>query len=236
MRLSATPTPVELANDVPTLVAVDVNGTALLVAATEITQQQFEHIMGYNPSQLGTTSTQPVNSISWEEAALFANRLSEAEGLPICYDLSDCERDTTRRRQRGQFSCGAPVAPANPDCDGFRLPTYAEFVAYSPWTLADAPRREQATQVFAGQQPRAGNVPRNVGSREPNEVGLYDTYGNVGEWLNNTADSRRSDNARCVAGVCYRTPYSEIGPDNHVHIDAGANRSCIGFRVVRRTP
>jgi formylglycine-generating enzyme required for sulfatase activity len=107
---------------------------------TEVTQGQWRAVMGTSPSLLkGCGDTCPVERVSWHEAVLFANRLSQRAGLAACYELSAC-----RGRQgsgcapssplappqadwcRGDFACGK-VRFKGLDCDGYRLPTEAEW-------------------------------------------------------------------------------------------------------------
>ena len=57
--------------------------------AHEVTQQQWEERMGYNPALHGSNDCDscPVDSVNWWEALMYANRLSESEGYEPCYVL-----------------------------------------------------------------------------------------------------------------------------------------------------
>jgi formylglycine-generating enzyme required for sulfatase activity len=46
----------------------------------EITQQQWQQVMGYNPAQSGQGPNHPVDSVSWTEASEFARRLGGSVG------------------------------------------------------------------------------------------------------------------------------------------------------------
>jgi formylglycine-generating enzyme required for sulfatase activity len=217
-------------------VPVEINGATLLVGATEVTQEQFLAVMGYEPSTMTAGGTLPVESVSWQEAALFSNRLSAQDGLPECYDTGSCSRqpvEGNNRRQRGRFTCAEVVPPASRTCEGYRLPDREEFIAFSPFLLMDAPRRQRAAQVHAGRISAAGVGPYPAASLEPNSLGIYDTLGNVAEWLNDAVPTDRNADARCVAGVCYETAWRNVSPENHSHFDAADLRSCVGFRVVQ---
>jgi len=50
------------------------------LGTTEVTQEQYEQIMGENPSHYGGDPQRPVESVSWDDAQEFCRRLSEKEG------------------------------------------------------------------------------------------------------------------------------------------------------------
>ena len=131
-----------------------------------VTQEQFQKIMGANPSRWKGEKN-PVEQLRWSDAAKFCNKRSELEGLHPCYDLK--------------------TLVCNFEADGYRLPTEAE------WEYAC--RAGTTTAYFFGDNPaRAGDYawidknsgghPRPVGQKQPNPWGLYDITGNVWEWCN----------------------------------------------------
>jgi len=129
-----------------------------------VTQEQYQALMGSNPSRWKGPRN-PVEQVRWWDAVKFCNQRSVAEGFRPCYDLQT-------------FQCDFQA-------NGYRLPTDAE------WEFAC--RAGTTTAYFFGDQParlgdygwfeqNAGGHPRPVGQKRPNPWGLYDMVGNVWEW------------------------------------------------------
>ncbi len=50
------------------------------LGVTEVTQQQYERVMGQNPSWFKGDPQRPVEMVSWEDAVAFCGKLSQKEG------------------------------------------------------------------------------------------------------------------------------------------------------------
>lgn len=75
------------------------------------------------------TTTEPVTDITWWDAILFCNALSELEGLTPCYYTEPAFTNVYRQAGDRDVEGGLDQAPAvfwNPNADGFRLPTPGE--------------------------------------------------------------------------------------------------------------
>ena len=74
----------------------------------EVTQGQYQAVMGENPSHFKGSDDLPVEKVSWLDAVLFCNKLSEKEKKTPFYRINGTE---------------VTIAGGN----GYRLPTEAEW-------------------------------------------------------------------------------------------------------------
>ena len=132
--------------------------------------------------------------VNWHEAVAFTIALSEAEGLAPCFTCTGTAPE---------FDCELDAAYATPyDCDGYRLPTEAEYeYAIRAGEQAAFPNGgnllsgdekscdgpvvlDNGTELgdFSWYCGNSDSTIHSVGILEPNNWGLYDVLGNVAEW------------------------------------------------------
>ena len=211
---------------------------AFLIDTCEVTQEQFSELRKKAPAHFKNPRN-PVEQVSWADAAFYCNARSRADGLKPCYD------ETT----------GA----CDFEADGYRLPTEAEWEyacragAGGAFSFGDDPAKLVAHAWF---KDNAGGKPHPVGTKKPNAWGIHDMHGNVVEWCNDVYGAThyaaaRADNPRGPAEdasskFVLRGGAWDSGPDAcrsayrvgeiPGQVDGCFRRDEIGFRCVRKAP
>jgi formylglycine-generating enzyme required for sulfatase activity len=208
---------------------------AFLMKTTEVTQAEWQAVMGNNPSRFAACGGDcPVEEMSWNDAVDYVNRLSDATGLARCYDAD--------RRFAGL------------DCAGYRLPTEAEWeYACRAGTQTPFYNGSQDDNTLgnlawyggcAGCSGNSGGQTHVVGLKLANAFGFHDMLGNVWEWVNDwygdyTSAAQTnptgpvSGSYRVIRGGAWvwsslyaRSSYRGLDPPDSYH-------NILGFRVAR---
>src|SRR5262245_50854219 len=141
----------------------------LWIGKFEVTQGEYQKVMGTNPSNGTGDANRPVERVSWFEAVEYCKKLNQA-----CEDQAKL-----------------------PDGYAYRLPTEAEWeyaCRAGATTRFSYGEDRNATQLsdYAWFTRNSDSMTHPVGAKQPNRWGLFDLHGNVWEWcLDRWEDSLR---------------------------------------------
>ena len=211
---------VDIADNQPRSEKIDV---PFSLGKTEVTQELYQKVMESSNNQFKDDSKKPKAMLSWEEALLFCNKLSELEGLEICY--------TKKSDQDFDWAC-------NFNKNGYRLPTEKEW-EYAAKAGTDnrwaGTNERDDVGMYAWFEDNSSGVTHPVGQKEPNEWGFYDMSGNVKEMCWDKFDPTDTDlgTARVVRGGNWHNDLASLKTSYRSDVYPEDSASDIGFRVAR---
>jgi formylglycine-generating enzyme required for sulfatase activity len=139
---------------------------------TEVTQEQYQKVMGTNPSQYKGPQN-PVEKVSWAEAVEFCRKLS---AMPAEKTAGHVYRLPTEAEWEYACRSGTTTAYGFGD-DASRLGDYGWF------------------------EDNSDSKTHPVGEKKPNAWGLYDMHGNVWEWCQDRYGAYPSGSATDPTGA-----------------------------------
>ena len=157
----------------------------------EVTQKQWQDVMGDNPSYFRNCGDCPVANISWNDTEEFINKLNQ------------------KNAGAGSPNAGTGLKPA-PAFGAFRLPTEAEW-EYAARSGGKNEKYAGGNDIdsIAWYSSNSGSKTHPVGQKQPNGLGIYDMSGNVWEWVQDWYDENYyknspKDNPKGANGSAYR--------------------------------
>ena len=134
----------------------------------EITQGEWEAVMGDNPSYYSTGDAgddrRPVESVSWDDLQRFISHLNDAAGDSLYRLPSEAE---------WEYACRAGSS--------------------TPWSFGNSESELTKYAWYEGNNSPEGT--KQVGQKEPNAWGLHDMHGNVWEWVQDWYDENYYNNS-----------------------------------------
>ena len=194
---------------------VMVNG--FWIGKYEVTQAQWEAIMGNNPSYF-KGADYPVEMVSWNDAQAFLRKLNA----------------TVETHGRASLQFRLPTEA--------EWEYAARAKTQTAYSFGDDPSQ---LNNYAWHSANSGGTTHSVGQKQPNKFGLYDMHGNVWEWVTDMYHKNYKgapkDGSAWVSGGSNRVlrggswnyvPRRVRSADRDIFDPAGRNED-IGFRVAR---
>ncbi|MFJ1896156.1 formylglycine-generating enzyme family protein [Streptomyces sp. NPDC088115] len=157
------------------------------IAASVVTQDLYAQVTGERPAA-AQGGRLPVEGVSWLDAVRFCDALSVRAGLTPAY----------RVRPGAEGVESAEDVTWDSGADGYRLPTEAEWEHACRAGTTGA--RYGELDEIAWYRGNSRERMHEVGGREPNGWGLYDTLGNVWEWCWDVYDAEVYGSYRVLRG------------------------------------
>jgi formylglycine-generating enzyme required for sulfatase activity len=187
-----------------------------------VTQEQWQAVMGDNPSYFEGNPENPVEQVSWDDVQVFLQKLNAANSrsgylyrLPSAdeweYINRGCPISKTQSRYHYYFSSSKTdlTSVASNDLSS----TQANFEGNYP--------------AGAGKKGPYLETTSAVGNYLPNPLGMYDMHGNVWEW---TSTEKGSDRVNC--GGCWYSRGIYCGASRRYGDDPVGRFLSLGLRLL----
>ncbi|MEN8244444.1 MAG: SUMF1/EgtB/PvdO family nonheme iron enzyme [Thermodesulfobacteriota bacterium] len=190
---------------------------------TEVTQGQWEEVMGNNPSYFKNCGQGcPVENVSWFDVQKFILKLNQR---------STESRYRLPTEAEWEYACRA-----------------GSKTAFSNGVLRETGCHEDSPlENIAWHNCNSNNTTHIVGLKMPNNNGLYDMYGNVNEWskeafrvnysdnFNKNSKNIDFDSQKAVRGGSYGDDPSSCRSASRYYLKPSLKNRTTGFRLVRES-
>ena len=208
------------------------SNSAFLLGETEVTQELYKLVMGYNPSfhpmdEKTNANLRPVENVTWYDAIMFCNKLSLLMRKIPYYDIKNIRHDYYIRQNIRDAS-----VKINEGANGFRLPLSKEWEyaakagTNNRWSGTN---NESELEEYAWFDKNSNHDTHPVATKKPNEWGFYDMSGNVEEWCGDKYNNNSNEYVIC-GGDHLSDPFNLLS-NNQSKNSPNKYNGLIGFRV-----
>lgn len=191
-------------------VAVD----SFLLAPVPVTVELYCSLLR-KEAELNFEAQAPIVEVSWNDAVLFCNLLSQQSGLQKCYSISN----------------DGETVICNWEANGYRLPTEAEW-QYACKAGTTGYRYGELEEIAWYQENSVERI-HEVGKKLPNAWGLYDMLGNVWEWCWDLYDAEVYGSYRVFRGGSWAEKARGCGATCRRRSHPTFRIDDLGFRLAR---
>lgn len=221
-----------IASEMMVPVAGDGSIGSFEMAKTEVTQKLYKDVMRYNPSGF-KNENRPVETVSWNDAIVFCNRLSEICGKTPVYSVNGTT-DTAEWKYIPHAGNHLADDVEIGSGDGYRIPTeeewkYAAHGGTAHEEFAYSGRDKDKVAEIAWYKKNAQKT-KEVSAKEANSLGISDMTGNVWEWCFDVAEKDNYSKVAHGGSWSYDERYCKI--DDLYIRNAHQRYDCLGIRLV----